>query len=428
MLKNFLPKSDYFKNLATLITGTAISQVVPLLVSPIITRLYTEDEYGILALYGSVVAIVSIIANGKYNAAILLPKNDSHGFNILVLGLVLTAIVSAVSSIAAIFFNHQLAALLNSESFSVWVPLVPLSIFLVSSYQCVSYWANRKGQYKYMAVGSTIKSTFEAGIKIVFGAFGSGAFGLILSRLVGEFFSVGFLSIKNWKDTSVFKRYVSLDKIRVLAKDYKDFPLYSSSSAFINTFSLQVPVLLLTFFFSESIVGLFALCSRVLNMPMTVVGNAFRQIFYKDAVQSFHVGQVELFQTFVKSFKLLLLIGLVPLLIILAWGPQLFGIVFGAKWEMAGVYAQWLMPWIYVTFIISPLSSILNIKGKLKYNLFIQIVLLAIRVVSLLIGGLRGNELLAIQIFGVSGFLFNSFQLIWFFNLARPKKTNHKMN
>ncbi len=73
------PRSEFSRNVLTLMTGTTIAQAIPIAISPILTRIYTPEDFGMLALFIAITAIFGSIANGRYELATMLPKKDRYG-------------------------------------------------------------------------------------------------------------------------------------------------------------------------------------------------------------------------------------------------------------------------------------------------------------------------------------------------------------
>ena len=46
MIKRLKPKSEFGRNVLTLLTGTTVAQIIPMASMPILTRLYVPEEFG----------------------------------------------------------------------------------------------------------------------------------------------------------------------------------------------------------------------------------------------------------------------------------------------------------------------------------------------------------------------------------------------
>ncbi len=78
MLSKIKLKSEFSKNTLTLMIGSALAQVIPIIISPILTRVYTPEEFGIFALYITFISIGASLVTAKYETAILLPKKEEN--------------------------------------------------------------------------------------------------------------------------------------------------------------------------------------------------------------------------------------------------------------------------------------------------------------------------------------------------------------
>ena len=126
-------RSDYTKNVITLMTGTGLAQLVPILISPILTRLYSPEDFGLIALYLSIVSIMTVLSTGRYEMAIMLPDKDDDVKGILKLIFNLTLCMSLVYFIIVLFFSNEIGMFLGSEKLAPWLYVIPLSIILTST-------------------------------------------------------------------------------------------------------------------------------------------------------------------------------------------------------------------------------------------------------------------------------------------------------
>jgi len=90
MLTKLKPKSEFSRNVLTLMTGTTIAQAIPIAISPVLIRIYTSEDFGVFALYMSIASILSVVATGRYEMAIMLPKKDSDAINVVVLSMIIS--------------------------------------------------------------------------------------------------------------------------------------------------------------------------------------------------------------------------------------------------------------------------------------------------------------------------------------------------
>ncbi|MEA3314866.1 MAG: oligosaccharide flippase family protein, partial [Campylobacterota bacterium] len=162
MLNKLKPKSEFSRNVLTLMTGTTIAQAIPIAISPILTRIYTPEDFGVFALFIAITAIFGSIANGRYELAIMLPKKDEDAINIFALGFIITSIISLALLVLVVLFNDYFTKLLNNDEISVWLYFVPIAVFFTGLWNILNYFNNRKKQYKDIAKATIIKSIVTA--------------------------------------------------------------------------------------------------------------------------------------------------------------------------------------------------------------------------------------------------------------------------
>lgn len=373
-MRSLLPQSAYARNVLTLMTGTSLAQAIPIAISPILTRLYSPEEFGRFALYMAVALIASVLVTGRYELAILLPRQDRDALHIAALAIALSIAISAVLLLVALFFAQPIAVLLGDAALAPWLYWVPASTLLLGLYQSLNYWSNRKAQYKRLAISRMVQSGSAALAQLGSGYAGSGAVGLVGGQITGQVLATSVLARLIWReDRGLICTLLPL-RCAALAKKYIDFPKYLIAAHGFNTASGQMPVLLLSALFNTTAAGFFTLTQRVMAAPMALVAGALGDVFRQEASQAYmRQGQCKVI--YQKTFKRLLLISAVPFTIFFFVAPALFAWMFGEQWRVAGEYAQILTPMAFFQFITSPVSQVAVIAGKQKIDLVWQIVL-----------------------------------------------------
>jgi O-antigen/teichoic acid export membrane protein len=406
VIKKIIPKSNYSKNVLTLMAGTGLSQVIPIAISPILTRLYTPSEFGVFALFLAVVSILNVIVTGKYELAIFLPKKESEALHLVVLSMFLSLIISCLLFFLILVFNKQIVLFLDAPNISVWLYWIPLSTALMGIYQSLNYWSNRKSHYKRLAVSRVVQSS-SMGASQLGGAYGGAAAGgLVAGQLVGQMFATGILANLVYKDDKALLKQVKYNKVIVLAKKYKNFPKFLMISHGFNITSSQMPTLLLSALFSSSATGFFMLTQRVMGAPTKLISSAIGDVFRQEASKDYvTIGNCK--KIYIKSLQRLLTLAILPAIGFFFIAPELFELVFGKDWRVAGEYAQILTPVFFLRFITSPLSIMFIIAEKQMLDLIWQILLFAGTSASFYIGFLYQNEKIALMFFsGTYSLLF----------------------
>lgn len=389
-------------------TGTTIAQAIPVFISPILTRLYTPNDFGIAAIYMAIVMLFSSIATLRYELAIMLPKEEEDALNVAALGIFIATMLSFLLLVIIIIFNYYICNLLNNQEISFWLYLAPFSIFFIGLFNVLQYYNNRIKLYKDLAKANVYKSITSAIVRLTVVLIQSGPTGLILGQISSQIVANTKL-LSNVIRKENLNKIISFDKMKYLAKKYDDFPKYSTIAVLANTSSYQITNILISTFFSVTTLGYYSLVQRILGMPSNLIGKAIGQVYYQQAAEE-KIKTGTSINIFRKTTLKLALISLPFYIVLYFIVEDLFSFVFGEKWIIAGEYARILIPLYYVRFFVSPITLTNQIYLKNKLGMIWQLGLLFISLVILTIGYLFNFEfksiLLVISIVILLYFLF----------------------
>ncbi len=407
MLNKLKPKSEFSRNVLTLMTGTTIAQAIPIAISPILTRIYTPEDFGLFALYMGIVSIISVVSTGRYELAIMLPKKDENAFNIVILSVLISVFVSFLFLFIVIIFNSEITNLLKNTEISNWLYLVPISILCTGIYQSSNYWVNRKKQYKKLSFNKVLQSGTTASTNLIIRFVTLGPAGLILGNIFGILLSTFFLSKSIYmEDNSLFKKIKKI-KIYLLAKKYIDFLKYDTIAILVNVSAQQLPNIFFNLFFSVSIAGNYYLTQRILQVPIIFISRAILDVFKEEASSEYNkYGNCK--KIYLITLKKLILIGIVPTIILYNYSVDFFVLIFGESWKIAGEYTKIMTPMLYMRFISYPLSFMFYIGKKQKLNLISQILLFIMIILSF---ALSSNSVVIIKLISTSFSIFYIYQI-----------------
>lgn len=373
MIKNLKPKSEFSKNVLTLMTGTTIAQAIPIAISPILTRIYSPEDFGVFVLYTAIVSLVTAISTGKYELAIMLPSEKSDAFNIVIFSVLLSIFVSFISFIVIFIFNDKITNLLGNQEISNWLYFIPISIILSSIYQSLNYWNNRNKYYKLMSKTTIVQASSNGTFNISLGMNQYGFSGLILTNILTGLISIIFVLFNSAKYVFLLKT-INKDRMINLIKQYKQFPLHTLPQNLIYQATLQLPIILFKAIFSLSVLGFYSLAYRVIVTPLSVVGNSLGQVYYQKASFLFNTDKEELFLYTRKLFLKLLLFSFLIALLLFNFLPDLFSIIFGHNWKNAGIIAQYLLIYLVYDFALTPFTKLYLVTNNNIFYLKWEIV------------------------------------------------------
>jgi len=387
MIELIKPKSDFSRNVLTLMTGTAIAQAIPIAITPILTRLYTPEDFGLLALFVSITTILGSIASGRYELAILLPEKDEDAINIAALGLLIAGCLSLLVLVVVFIFNTEITNILGNKEIGSWLYFVPLVVLMTGLFNILNYLNVRKKLYKDIAKANVYKATGMTSVQLGVGFMKSGATGLISGQIVSRILA-NYRLAKNTRENYHFKEVNKKDMFR-LASRYKDFPKFSMWAIFANTLAYSLTNILISIYYSVSTLGFYSMSQKILAMPAALVGTSIGQVYFQEATKEKQATGLAI-NTFNKTSKKLFIISgmfFLPLFFIL---PAVFEFVLGKPWRVSGEYAQVMLPLVSMQFISAALSNTNNIFEKQKIALAWQTGLLLLSITILLFSAYLG--------------------------------------
>jgi len=363
-IKTYITKSEFARHVLTLMSGTGLAQVIAVLASPVITRLFTPEDFGILASYTALVGILSALVCGRYEYAIVLPKKDEDAANIVYLCLGIIVFTSVVVFVGVIFGRQWVSSCFKAPVLSSWLWLLPVSLLLVGLNQTFNYWNLRQKGFKNMAFSRISNISSYSIISISLGALTNmGAVGLLGATLFGSFISILVLitgAIKG--QIAYFLEHFSRAKIIQMAEEYKKFPVYSILPSLFDNATLAMPVLFFTKFFDSGITGYYSLGMRIIYLPVSLIGVSISQVFHQK-IASTQAATGEISYYVEQVFQKLVLVAILFLVVMLS-APFWFEIVFGSQWTVAGKYVMILAPGVALQFIVSPISVVFGVRNR----------------------------------------------------------------
>lgn len=375
----------FVRNVLVLMGGTTIAMVMPLVAMPVLTRLYTPEDYGVFALYVSVVSVLSVLITGNYETALMLPRKDEEAFNLIGLCATISLFVGTISLIASYFLAQQIASLLGNPHIAGWLHLGPVLAFIMGLQQTLSYWANRKRQFKRLGENRIVESVVTPAASIALGILSRGTGGLIVALLCGKIAATWMLGQGVWHDKRKGNFFFKGRSMLEQARRYSDFPLFSAPTWLLDLLTLQIPVLFLAKSFGPSIVGFFALSTRVIGAPLALVGSCIGQVYYQWVAEARHRNEdLRLYTIKVAGYLGLIVAG--PLLGAVAFSPSVFSFIFGEEWRIAGEYARIIVFPLAARFIVSPLAVIMPASGNVRLGSGWKIVCFCSTALSLYVG------------------------------------------
>lgn len=395
-IKALFNKSEYAKHSTILMIGTVFSMVLQTVSVAWLGRYYSTQMWGIYEYFCTAYSILLIVATGRYELAIMLPKDDNDGFMVAILSASLSVIIGV--SFSLIFVVLGLFGVALS-----WVFFVPITLSVLGVYYSCNYWLNRRKKYINLAINRVVQGVLFVFFNLLYAfVLPDRTYGLILGYITAQTVVMLMFIVSMLVDYRRLKLKATLPRILQLAREYISFPKLSCVSGVVNNIAVRIPVFLLGFFAGEGVVGQYSMMNRVLGAPITVISEAIRDVFRQKASREYALnGECE--KTFKTTFKTLALAAIVPFTLIMLGALPVLNALFGDIWNMAGWFIILMAPFYYVKFIISPLTFMTYIARKQSYDMRWQILLCICSAIAFTIGWILGGEpYLMLLLYGIT--------------------------
>lgn len=361
-----LRRHRFLGHVAALMTGSVIAQAVPILLSPVLTRLYTPGDFAAFALFMSVTAVISVVAAGRYDQAILLPAEDEDALNLVALcWLILSSLCLLLSLIIGVFYGSLPAewlAALHGE----WLYLLPPAVFATTSFQILSVWNNRCARFPQLAMSRATQGSASgfAQCGLGYGAWHSA--GLIWGQVVGLCAGLLMLLRYNWQSLQSGRAQLGRQRMVSNAYEYRRFPLLSTWGSLFDSGAFLMVLLVISHSFTSNITGFFSFTQRVLSVPLFLISSAIAQVLHQRIAKMNNEDWQSILPYVLRAALFLSAIA-VPFVVLLAlFGVDLFSFAFGKDWAEAGRYAGLLSVAVGIRFIVSPLTVVLSLNHNVK--------------------------------------------------------------
>jgi O-antigen/teichoic acid export membrane protein len=354
-------KSETSKNILTLMTGTTIAQAIPIAISPILTRLYTPADFGMLGLFIAITSILGVVANARYELAIMLPEEKDDAISLVVLGFIISSSVSSFLFILVALFHEYFALKLGSKAIEPWLYFVPVTVFFSGLYNVLNYYNLRLKNYNAVAISKVHRTMSGASVSLLHGLFLTGGAGLILAQVFNNFAGIPLLFNK-YSENANSRAEVSIRKLLENTKRYRRFPMFTLPAGLMNVLSTHLVNILISAFYSISILGSYSLVQRILNLPLQLISDSIGQNYFERASSEYQ-NHDNFATTFKHTVFHLFMVAIIIFPIIYLSIEDAVVFIFGERWCDAGKYAKIMVPLFAIRFIVAPIS-ISNIINK----------------------------------------------------------------
>ena len=403
-----LLKSEFAKNSLTLVSSSFIGQAIALLIYPLITRLFSQSDLGLYATWLSIVDVLTILSTGKYEESVMLGKDKREAAATARLAMRVNTVFSlaAVAVVAVIFA-------LGKADYTVF--LIPPMIFFCGTsrvYQALFNYVKAFGQIAFSNIANSVAAAvakMAAGFAHL--TYGTLPAGSLAGQMVGNInYRIALHRLQLPKTTWA--------EAKEMASLRRNFPLFSMPKGFVNSFSYNLPFILLAYYFDNAYIGLFSLAMTCTFRPVSFFASAYHKVLYKNFSDKYH-SRKSLKKDIIRFVYTNILLFVPVFVIGGVFAQWLLGTIFGNEWQAAALYLRMVLPWIFLNLFVSTLSFLPDMFSVQRTDLIINTITFAVRFSALAVGIAYGSFMLAIALFAGVSTIMSVVNLAWYYRLVQ---------
>lgn len=387
--------------------------MLAIIAMPMMSRLYAPSDFGFLALFLAISSIVATAITMCYETSILLPKDEKESVALVLLSFSLAVVLGLLLALIACFFPEPIKRMFGISTLGFWLPIAVLSGIPTALVAIGTVWLNRQRAYIKMTQLRIMQSSIVAIGGIAFGLYGYNS-GLLITQILSPLLVMVVLLVS----LHSIRTQSNKQAILSVARKYRAAPKYLLPTALLDVITLQLPVILITAWFSNETAGQFSMAWRITALPMGLIGGAVGQVFLQRFSKLWPDARLAR-QLLFRTWKGLFLVGVLPTILIMVFGEQLFSWMLGSAWGGAGKIAGIIAPMLFAMLVSSPTSGTFLVLGLQQYSLIFGLAFLVYRTGCIYFGVVSNNVL-----YGLAAWVICELAAISVYNFIVLKKVN----
>lgn len=345
-----------------MILNSGIAQVILIITTPIITRLYSPTEFGEFTIFSNIAMILIPIINARYDLLIVNTKNDRSA-NILsqisfLISLLILLILIPIFAISAWLYPNFILDFI----------FIIIMLFLVSLTNIFTNYLNKERKYKVLSLINVFRAGSMALLQIIFGLLALGSLGLIIG------FSLSYIAgiTLGYK---TFKKHFNIvrdkEETKALFLENKNQLVYSTPSILLNSLSFSVVVFFIGILYTNTEVGIYGMAIRVLGIPVTIISLGLSKIFMQQA-NDYYIEYGNFRNLLLKFSSILVIVSIILYVPLYLFSEELVNILLGHSWVDAITVIKIVIPLFVIRLIVSTVSLSVIVLQKQQLELILQ--------------------------------------------------------
>lgn len=368
-------RSSFVRNVGKLASGTAFAQIIAFITIPILSRIYSQEAFGLLALFGASVSLISSFATLKYDTALVLPKEDKDAYALLKLSNISTILITLICMVV------MMLPIPYFEQYHGLQFLIGLGVLLSVNYNNSALWNIRFKHFNHTALSSVIQSIAIFSFQYILYRYFN-LKGLVIGNLIGVLIAGIYLIVSRYFNWYTYFK-ISKKEMVEQGKRYIDFPKYFTPSSAILSFSASLPILLFVKYIPLSQIGVYGMALKIISQPVRLISNSMQSVILGDMAERKNLDK-PIFRWYLKILIALFGVSALVSLVLILLGDSIVSTFLGPEWIDVSLYARMLIPLLIGMMISAPGKAAIRVFEMQKYDFKFSVVSLIIKAVTLL--------------------------------------------
>lgn len=370
-IKELFLKSEFTKNTLILVSGTVLAQLIPIVNQLFLRRIYSVEDFGAMSVFLSVFSMITIVSSFRYEATIVLPKNNNEAANILSLTFIISLLFNSLIFLSVLFFKLSIVEFIGLPiKYANYLFLLPITSFLFSFYQSLNYWLVRQKAFKASSSNKIVRRLVEGAVQLSMGLLKIPG-GLFIGDFLGNFSNV-LSGIRQVFKNLFSLKYVSKRKMNFVFKKFIEYPKFNAIPTLLSSAGTLLPFLFINKIYSTETVGYLDLSRMVLSIPLVFISATIAQVLFQQITSHKHEGK-SIKKELINISYLLIAVICLEAFVLFFFGDSLFGFVFGEKYILSSQFSKVLILSFSLNFITSTFSAIYITFNKIKLSSIWQV-------------------------------------------------------
>lgn len=368
-LKQRLPFGRVVYSTLILSAGTAIGHALLVAVSPIISRIYTPEDFGIFAVFFSIFGLAAMISTFNFHVALPLPEKRQKAISLTALSLIILLLTTFFITVALVFFRSFLTKIPTIDTLGIYIWFLPPALLFAAANITFHYWLLRERNYKLLSITKIYQSVTMAFTQIGLGILHTPV-GLIIGHMAAQFVGIVVMARNVFSDNKNLFKKVRAPDIAAAFREYQQFALTLTPSAMASSASELLPPVFLAAIFSVEVAGAYAFITRIILGGSGFITQSVGKVFYVEAIQRFQESPQRLWGLYLRTCRRLILVGALPFAFLFFFGEIIITFIFGENWLLAGTIASYLAPHFFTFFVSNHALHVFVVTNRLSLKFY----------------------------------------------------------